>query len=768
MQVAEAKSSMSLSPRRVVPGGSDAEDASPQVPPEVAFVPQSDLDVQLFSAAKEGELEKVKKLLQSRANLHAQIKDECDPHMTPVHSAAFCGHRKVVDLLVENEADMEAKDKNQWTPLMYAAGKGHREVVDLLVEKEADMEAKDKNQWTPLMYAAGKGHREVVDLLVEKEADMEAKDKNQWTPLMYAAGKGHREVVDLLVEKEADMEAKDKNQWTPLMYAAGKGHREVVDLLVEKEADTEAKDKNQWTPLRVAAEFKEKHVVGMLLEKGANPTSQDQEGDIPLSLIIKNCPMGVEPLIVSWITKHNLWRLPLLVEIIRADNARCIVNMLEMWPQAGFFLNSSGDTVELNEANLPERLRVVLAFAFGTSDRRILEEGLLKFYEHNLFWTPKVPVTLKYLPGVTADDAVDEGFLQSLADCPHDGIFETEAVQAMVLAAWQQYRVHTLLEIMSCFLNVLCLCCASYGFRHEFAFATPCLYVVAVLYVKRFFDFVNPLRFQGFRLNRPYYFEEFRPYYFDKCADFLYLLAGAEAIVLKLGYPSHETEPWKPWMAAFAAFSWLRLLYSLRGETWMGPRLLPIVSAIQDTVAFFLLMALCLSATTHAYYALQIRDEPNPTYAAVMQVVRLGIFGDFDLFEFEGLDTTYRLMDDANESNEWEPVDPSPGPDYVYVHVLFYITGVGITVLLMNVLIGVLSSNYERYEDQSVGQFYRARVKMLVDLQLRPHTRSSFAVRRRVPCRWLFSCLFSCYGFCVRVFLCIFFSVCLFLASYVF
>ena len=94
-------------------------------------------------------------------------------------------------------------------------------------------------------------------------------------------------------------------------------------------------------------------------------------------------------------------------------------------------------------------------------------------------------------------------------------------------------------------------------------------------------------------------------------------------------------------MAAFAAFSSLQLLYSLRGETWMGPRLLPSVSAIQDTVAFFLLMVICLSASAHSYYNLQIRDEPNPTYAAVMQVVRvrLAIFGDFDLFEFEGLDT---------------------------------------------------------------------------------------------------------------------------------
>ena len=87
--------------------------------------------------------------------------------------------------------------------------------------------------------------------------------------------------------------------------------------------------------------------------------------------------------------------------------------------------------------------------------------------------------------------------------------------------------------------------------------------------------------------------------------------------------------------------------------------------------------------------------------------MRLAIFGDFDLFEFEAW--IHRLMDDANESDEWEPrVEPSPGPDYVYVHVLFDIIGVGITVLLMNVLIGVLSSNYERYEDQSVGQFLQS------------------------------------------------------------
>ena len=98
--------------------------------------------------------------------------------------------------------------------------------------------------------------------------------------------------------------------------------------------------------------------------------------------------------------------------------------------------------------------------------------------------------------------------------------------------------------------------------------------------------------------------------------------------------------------------------------------------------------------------------------------VRLGVFGDFDLFEFEGLDPIYRQT--AYNVQELEPIDPDPGSDYVWVHMLFYIVGLGITVLLMNVLIGVLSANYELYEDQSAVLFLRARVKILVELQTRP------------------------------------------------
>ena len=55
-----------------------------------------------------------------------------------------------------------------------------------------------------------------------------------------------------------------------------------------------------------------------------------------------------------------------------------------------------------------------------------------------------------------------------------------------------------------------------------------------------------------------------------------------------------------------------------------------------------------------------------------------------------------------------------------WAHVLFYVTGVGITVLLMNLFIGVLDNNFELYQDRSDELFHRARAKILLELQARP------------------------------------------------
>ena len=540
-----------------------------------------------------------------------------------------------------------------------------------------------------LLEAADKGWLDEVKKLLQSRADLECRSDELWmlTPLHGAAWHGHIDVVQFLLEKNAEIEATDGLGRTPLHYAADWGHRDVVQLLLEKNAKIEATDGT--------IDRGDSLIVDVLLE------------DIP---------------------KAGAWSWSLICNVLSVLNQDQVVQLLDMWPQKAMTFSHRTDThlQSMKRAQLPERLRAVLAGREEYQKDTCVHELDVQLGEQNLFWSQEVAVTLKVLPGVVGSDAVRNNFLQILADTPHDAIFETDAVQAMILAAWQQERIFTWLEIGSCIAMVMALCCSSYGFRHGLlTFATTSLSLAAILHIKKTFDEIlqaSPhllwvlccrwLRRATWTLKPK------RSYVnFDNIADIWYIVSGWVAIHRQLVVFPSSLE--KPWMAMFCALSWLRLLYSLRGETWMGPRLLPILSAIKDTFAFFMLMCICLAAATHAYYNLGVRDEPTPTYAAFMQVIRLGIFGDFDMFEFEGLDPTYALKED-NADQIWEPQDPIPGPDYVWVHALFYIIGLGITVLLMNVLIGVLGANYERYEDQAVGQFFKARVKMLVELQCRP------------------------------------------------
>ena len=93
------------------------------------------------------------------------------------------GHETVVRLLLENGANIEAKDENELTALRNASQRGYETVVRLLLENRANIEAKSIYGITALRRAALTGHEIVVRLLLEKGANVEAKDKDGWTAL---------------------------------------------------------------------------------------------------------------------------------------------------------------------------------------------------------------------------------------------------------------------------------------------------------------------------------------------------------------------------------------------------------------------------------------------------------------------------------------------------------------------------------------------------------------------------------------------------------
>jgi len=150
---------------------------------------------------------------------------------TDLHDAAFNGDVKRVKKLLEKGENPNAKDKDGWTPLHTAAYMGHVDVVKLLLEHGANPNIQNKDGVTPLHTAAFWDRVDVVKLLLERGADPNAKDKDGWTPLHTAAFWDRVDVVKLLLERGADPTVKNRGGKTPLDLAREGGYDGIVSLI---------------------------------------------------------------------------------------------------------------------------------------------------------------------------------------------------------------------------------------------------------------------------------------------------------------------------------------------------------------------------------------------------------------------------------------------------------------------------------------------------------------------------------------------------------
>ena len=102
---------------------------------------------------------------------------------TPLHYAANCGNRDMVELLLANKAEIDARDDFGETPLQLAAYKGQAMAAELLLASKADVNAQNNSGEAPLDLAAGEGAKEIVQMLLEKKAEVDARNMEGSTKL---------------------------------------------------------------------------------------------------------------------------------------------------------------------------------------------------------------------------------------------------------------------------------------------------------------------------------------------------------------------------------------------------------------------------------------------------------------------------------------------------------------------------------------------------------------------------------------------------------
>jgi serine/threonine-protein phosphatase 6 regulatory ankyrin repeat subunit A/serine/threonine-protein phosphatase 6 regulatory ankyrin repeat subunit B len=120
-----------------------------------------------------------------------------------------------VNYLINNGADIRAKDKRGISVLTHAARAGNLNVVKNLVGHGADLHERSIRGITALYAAAINGHNDIVEFLHSQGADIDVRMDDGETPLMAAVWNGQVETVALLIHKGADVNAKKYTPYKP-------------------------------------------------------------------------------------------------------------------------------------------------------------------------------------------------------------------------------------------------------------------------------------------------------------------------------------------------------------------------------------------------------------------------------------------------------------------------------------------------------------------------------------------------------------------------
>jgi ankyrin repeat protein len=100
-----------------------------------------------------------------------------------------------------------------------------------LLDEGADIDARDGRGYSPLMLAAYAGHAPACELLLARGADPDRRDHAGNSVLMGVAFKGNLTLVQRLLEAGADLRVRNQHGLDARGFAATFGRHEVVALI---------------------------------------------------------------------------------------------------------------------------------------------------------------------------------------------------------------------------------------------------------------------------------------------------------------------------------------------------------------------------------------------------------------------------------------------------------------------------------------------------------------------------------------------------------
>ncbi|XP_031548930.1 transient receptor potential cation channel subfamily A member 1-like [Actinia tenebrosa] len=301
-------------------------------------------------ACEQGSVNIVKFLVE-KDNTIAKILLVDSEWTTPLHKTARSNSHGIAEILIDNGAEINARDINNSTPLMAAAKTGATETVQLLMVKGADPTVKDVDGKTAVFN--GIGHSKITEILLQDPVLaplLTEKDNSGHTVAHYAAMKNDVKSMALFLKhNKAVASVTSDSLDTPLHVAAQYGNHEVIRVLIEKQAGKliNAQNNRSRTALHLACRGGHYRAAMLLLQNSAG-VEKDQSGRTPLHEAAKNGAKKVVEMIVekhihclNYVDEDKNTALHLAVIHCRAP----IISFLLSLPRQEILKNSSNQNI---------------------------------------------------------------------------------------------------------------------------------------------------------------------------------------------------------------------------------------------------------------------------------------------------------------------------------------------------------------------------------------------------------------------------------------
>jgi len=189
---------------------------------------------------------------------------------------ARVGDTQSLAALLEQGAEVDARDDRGRTALYVAAASGELEVLRALLDAGADPRLESASEDSPLVAATRAGHAPAVSALLDHGGFEEAQKANA---LLAANEKNDADLARLLLGHGADPELRSGSAMPSLSHAMQYGDDALVQVYV---------DAGYELSVPAAARLGRSEELAGLLEQGGDPSEPSPNGSAPLAEAIEN------------------------------------------------------------------------------------------------------------------------------------------------------------------------------------------------------------------------------------------------------------------------------------------------------------------------------------------------------------------------------------------------------------------------------------------------------------------------------------------------